>query len=144
MIKSLVIIFLLNITIFSVSYANEYNPTKLDENVSHVITQGTWKNKNQYGRYRLVVKNIGWGHVRSFIYLQWLNLNQEKETTEIISSIPITEFNDKDWRNFTSASYGKNKFIIKYKNRGRNTPQNATLIPTTLGKYKISIKHEEF
>ncbi len=144
MIKSSAIIFLLSFSLHSVTQAEEYNPKNLDGNISFVITHGLWEKGKQYGHYRLVVKNIGWGHTRSFIYLQWLHLNQEKEITEIISSIPITEFNTEDWRNFISASFVKNKFILKYENRGRNTPQKATLIPGIPGKYKINIKHEEF
>jgi hypothetical protein len=132
------------VTHFSSVQAEQFNPTSLDTEISLVATNGIWREGERYGRYRFVVKKIGWEHTLSYIYLQWLHLDQDKKETVIISSKPIREFNTGDWRFFTSVSFENGKYIIKYENRGRETPQEAILIPGGPGKYKINIKDEPF
>ena len=124
--------------------ADENNPEALDTDISFVITTGYWKEAGKYGRYRLVVKNPGWEHTRSILYLQWIYLDQKAQQPVVINSIPIEEFNKKDWRHFNSASFEKDKFILNYSNRGRGTAQKAILIPKAPGSYQIEIKDEPF
>ena len=124
--------------------AEESNPEALDSDISFVLTKGLWEVGEKNGRYRLVVKNLGWEHARSFVYLQWVYLDQKAEKSVVISSVSIGEFNKKDWRHFNSATYDKNKFILNYTNRGRGTAQKAILIPGEPGNYHIDIKDELF
>ncbi|MBD3670029.1 MAG: hypothetical protein HUJ29_04575 [Gammaproteobacteria bacterium] len=124
--------------------ADDFNPDKLDTDIDLVTTKGLWENNKEIGRYRLVVKKIGWEHTRSFIYIQWILLDQNQQEAKLIKSLPVDEFNTDDWRFFHSASFSNGEFILNYENRGRGTPQKAILTPGIPGKYKIEIKKENF
>ena len=124
--------------------AEEVNTIGLDTDISFVTTDGLWEVGQKYGRYRLVVKNVGWEHARSLIYLEWIYLDQNREETLVVKSVPIDEFNTGDWRHFRGASFVRNKYIIRYEKRGRETTRTAVLTPVNPGEYSIAIRDEPF
>jgi len=121
--------------------ANEYHPDfrgKVDTTIIHVSTGGLWKEGDNYGNWRLVVRNHGWEHTRSFLYLQWLKTDDEKKEVKEIKTVQITEFNAGDWRNVLNVEYQNDVFIIYYVLRGREGIHRSILKPALPGKYKMS------
>ena len=70
----------------------------------------SWQDGGTCGHYRLVVKKAGWEHSRSFVYLQWLRLDQDQQASKVTESMPIDEFNSGDWRYFHHASFREGKY----------------------------------
>ena len=136
--------FILILIIISVNsiFANEKSFKSLDSTIRFVSEDGLWQVGERYGRYRLIVEVLGWEHTRSFLYIQWIENFPKERKLKVISSIPVLEFNQKDWRYFSSATFDYDKYIIRYQNRGRETDQEAILKPGTPGEYKIQIAEE--
>ena|SRR4030065_969571 len=114
----------------------------IDTNIWRVSGGGLWmKSKNEYGNFRVIVRNEGWEHTRSFIELQWLRSDDEKQQVLELLTVPVTEFNDENWRNVSDVQYRKDTFIITFINRGEGeTVRTAILRPGLPGKYKIEFK----
>jgi hypothetical protein len=122
--------------------ANEFDhglKGELDTTIIHVSTGGLWKGGDNYGNWRLVVRNHGWEHTRSFLYLQWLKTYDKEKEVKEIKTVQITEFNTGDWRNVLNVEYRNDVFIIYYVLRGRDGFHHSILKPALPGKYKISI-----
>ena len=51
----------------------------IDPSIWRVVGGGFWQEGKSYGNYRVVVKNVGWEHTRSYLFLQWLKTDNEKE-----------------------------------------------------------------
>lgn len=124
--------------------ADQKDFVALDTAISFVTTNGSWQDGGTYGNYRLVVKKAGWEHTRSFVYLQWLRLDQDQQASKVTESMPIDEFNSGDWRYFHHASFREGKYTINYRNRGRERLREAVLTPGVPGNYSIEIKDQPF
>lgn len=124
--------------------ADQKDSVALDTAISFVTVNGSWQDGGMYGHYRLVVKKAGWEHTRSFVYLQWLRLDQDQQASEVIESMPIDEFNSEDWRYFHHASFKEGKYTINYRDRGREHLREAVLTPGVPGNYSIVIKDQPF
>jgi len=79
--------------------ANNQFDGGLDTTVFAVATGGYWKQGENYGNIRVVVRNLGWEHTRSQFYIQWLQSNDSTKTVEASSTIPIAELNERNWIN---------------------------------------------
>jgi len=110
----------------------------VDTTIIHVSTGGLWEQGVNYGRWRLIVRNLGWEHTRSLLYLQWLRIDDEMNEVIELKTIPIPEFNTGDWRNVLNVEYQNNGFTIHYGLRGRKGIHKATLKPELSGDYIIS------
>ena len=138
----ILILFFFTIALFPKVYASDIKLEQIDTHIIYISMNGLWQDGEKSGRYRLVVTRFGWEHTRSFIYLQWIQIDDKKRETIIVKSLPIEEFNKKDWRYFDSAVFQNSVYTIEYQNRGRETPQKATLVPGLPGKYSIDILEE--
>ena len=110
----------------------------VDTSISQIISGGLWEHEGDYGRWRLIVKNLGWEHTKSFLYLQWLQSDDDKKEVVEVKTIPISEFNEGNWRNVVSIDYTDNSFVIFYAMRAEGGTRKAILIPDLPEKYKIS------
>ena len=125
--------------------ADQKDSVALDTAISFVTVNGSWQDGGMYGHYRLVVKKAGWEHTRSFVYLQWLRLDQDQQASEVIESMPIDEFNSEDWRYFHHASFKEGKYTINYRDRERERlRENEVLDSGVPGNYSIVIKDQPF
>lgn len=135
------VILLLTFTLISSSaLANRYDLNfagRVDTMISDIATGGLWDEGENYGTWRLIVRNLGWEHTRSFLYLQWLKTDDENKKVVELITIPIPEFNTGDWSNVQKIEYQNNGFYIYYTKRGQDGMSKSTLKPELPGKYKI-------
>ncbi len=65
---------------FGIAFAGQ-SDTEFSDSVNpaiyHVSTGGMWKVNEDYGSWRVIVRNLGWEHTRSFLYLQWLRFDDK-------------------------------------------------------------------
>jgi len=111
----------------------------VDTAISDIATGGLWQQGSSYGNWRLIVRNLGWEHTRSFLYLQWLKIDEGKKEVRELLTIPIREFNTGDWRNIQKVEYQNNSFLIYYEIRGQEGANKATVEPALPGEYKINL-----
>lgn len=116
--------------------------TEIDPDIWVVKAGGLWtKSDSEYGNYRVFVKNMGWEHTRSFLYLQWLRSDDDKQQVIVLKTIPIPEFNEGDWYNIVDINRKDNTFLITYTVRGsQETQKTAVLVPRLPGKYRYVVK----
>ena len=112
----------------------------LNTTISEVATGGFWEQKQTYGTWRLVVRDLGWEHTRSFLYLQWLKTDDKNKNEIELKTVPIPEFNSANWHNVSNIEYKNGTFVISYMVRGEEVPQFAIIQPNLPGKYKIIMK----
>lgn len=125
------------------TYAEQYDtdfPGGLNSTISGVTTGGMWKENNTYGTWRLVARSLGWEHTRSYLYLQWLIIDDTNKKVSEYRTIPIQEFNDSNWHHVRNIKYKDQSFIINYTIRGEKAENVATIQPGLHGKYKIKLK----
>jgi len=125
------------------AYADRFDtdfPGGLNTTISDVTTGGMWKENNTYGTWRLVGRNLGWEHTRSYLYLQWLKIDDTNKKITEYRTMPIQEFNDSNWQHVSKIKYKDQTFIINYTIRGEEGENVATLQPGLPGKYKIKLK----
>jgi len=120
--------------------AGEAFVESVDPTVEHVLSGGLWEDKDSYGRYRVVVQNLGWEHTRSYLYLQWLETHDDTETITELMSIPVSEFNEGGWRNVQRIDRDGNVFVLHYTARGNEDIRKALLRPGKPGKYAITLE----
>ena len=52
----------------------------VDPLIWRVAGGGFWeRSNNEYGNFRVIVRNEGWEHTRSLVYLQWLKSDEKIE-----------------------------------------------------------------
>ena len=121
--------------------ADQSNPEfegGIDTTINDVSTGGFWKVGMNYGTWRLIVRNIGWEHTRSFLYLQSLKIDDNNKVLIEFKTIPITEFNSGDWRNVIDVKHHDDAFTIDFTLRsGREKIRKAILRPQIPGEYQI-------
>lgn len=111
---------------------------RADTTICHVSTGGLWEQGEKYGTWRVIVRNLGWEHTRSYIYLQWLKTDDEKKELIEIKTAPVPEFTTGNWRNVLNIEYQNEAFAIYYILRGRKKIHKAILKPKVPGEYKIT------
>ena len=136
------IVLILGWIVFNVSAsADQFDPEfagSIDTTINDISTGGLWEEGENYGRWRLIVRNFGWEHTRSFLYLQWLKIDDENKNVIEFKTIPITEFNSGGWRNVIDVEYHDGSFAIHYSERSsREKIHKAILRPEMPGEYQI-------
>lgn len=111
---------------------------RTDTTISHVVSGGLWEHNKDWGRWRIIVRNLGWEHTRSYVYVQWLKIDEGKKEIIELKTIPISEFNEGNWRNVEHVDYSDNSFVINYMNRAEEVSRKAFLVPDAPGIYEIS------
>jgi hypothetical protein len=111
----------------------------IDPEIWLLRSGGMWvKNDHEYGNYRVYVKNSGWEHTQSFLYLQWLGSDDSKQQVTVVKTIPIPEFNESGWYNVIDIKRNDNAFVIIFTARGHEEAQRtAVLSPGLPGKYRF-------
>lgn len=62
--------------------------------VSALHSGGYWTEGTKEGFYRVMATSAGTEHVKQQLMLQWLQLNAETQSYEIIQTIAVTEINE--------------------------------------------------
>ena len=111
----------------------------IDTTINNIAAGGLWKEGENYGKWRLIVRNPGWEHTRSFLYLQWLKIDDNNKDLIEFNTIPIAEFNSGDWRNVIDVKYHGGAFAIHFALRSsREKIRKAILRPELPGEYQIN------
>ena len=75
----------------------------------------------------------------SFLYLQWLKINENNKDLKEFKTIPITEFNSGDWRSVINVNYQDNAIAILSSLRSSQKEiRKAILRPEIPGEYQIN------
>lgn len=143
--KKIIFILLgISVAVSGVARSDNFDPSYsggLDTTIDQVLMRGLWTEGEKYGSWRLVSRNLGWEHTRSYLYLQWLLIDEDKQEQVEIKTVPVTEFNDKDWRHLQKIEYKDDVFIVTYVLRiDLDTEKKAFLKPGEPGKYTISFE----
>ena len=109
----------------------------VDTAISEICTGGFWEKSDNYGYWRLIVRNVGWELTRSYLYLQWLKIDENDKQVLEFKTMPISEFNSGKWMNVQKVEYKNDAFQIQYIMRNHDGFGKAELKPELPGKYKI-------
>ena len=87
------------------------------------------------------MKNEGWEHTRSFLYLQWLKTDDQKQEVRVLKETAVSEFNSGGWFHVMSVERRDNTFLISYVVRGEEEVKRlAELRPAMPGTYRFVVK----
>jgi len=113
----------------------------IDPDVWFVASGGLWKKSDtEYGNFRVIVRNEGWEHTRSSLYLQWLKSDDQKQRIVVLKEMPVSEFNSGGWFNVLHIERRDSTFLISYLARGEDTNKNAELRPGLPGVYRFVVR----
>jgi len=110
----------------------------VDTTIYHIVSGGFWEHEGDHGSWRLIARNLGWEHTKSYLYIQWLKADDEKQHIIELMTISISEFNEGNWRNIIKLEYSDNSFLIQYTVRSKESIEKAILVPGIPGKYKLT------
>jgi hypothetical protein len=121
------------------SLADQPGRNNIDANVWFVVSGGLWnKSESEYGNFRVIVRNEGWEHTRSAVYLQWLWSDDSKQRVVVVKEVPVSELNDGGWRNVMHVERKDNTFLISYTAREQeDAKKSAELRPGLPGTYRL-------
>ena len=115
---------------------DEVSAEIISPTVRVVASGGVWQADGRYGTCRIVVKAVGWEHVRHVIYAQWIVHDDETKTSSIINSLRVDELDARAWVNVQAVSYKAseklNVFTVRF--RTRDQPELEETIVLVLGK----------
>lgn len=103
----------------------------LDPAIHTVVTGGTWQQEGRYGNVRVVVRNEGWEHTRSFVYVQWLLSDEKTRQVRELLTLPVSAVNESGWVNVQTLELiggGENTRVrIRYLLRGEDGVKEGIL-----------------
>ena len=113
----------------------------IDPSIAFVATGGSWEShigsENVGGRYRVVVTNSGWEHVRSRMELQWIVLDQIARSSRIEQATNVKELDVGLWTIAQPTfDFSKQAFIFSA-TAGDGTEHRFVLRPKSLGTYSL-------
>lgn len=80
--------------------------SKLSPQVEEVITGGDWHRGEEDGRYRLIVRSMGYEHIYYDVYLQWVRISRDPNEDHVIErTVPIKELNGRQSLRFLSRNF---------------------------------------
>ena len=110
-------------------------------NVSEVVSGGTWTDGAASGWFRTVTVQVPGEPEVAQVYLQWIGSRSPVEPVELLTSVPVSEFNG---LKLPSASVsieaeteGEARIDIVGQESANHPPATVTLIATTPGHYTI-------
>lgn len=112
----------------------------IDPSVTRVLAGGTWSSGSESGTCRVVVQDLGWEHTRSYLYVQWLKNDAERQAVTEFMTLPVGEFNA-DWANVSDLHFEKDTFDIYFilRTDARGDKIRARLRPRAPGKYDFHV-----
>jgi hypothetical protein len=66
--------------------------------IETIISGGYWKQGQEEGHFRLILKLEGWEHLANRAFLQWVKQGNERGASVVLKSVPIREINNAHWR----------------------------------------------
>ena len=121
--------------------ADKFDPNYnggLDTSIDRVLMSGLWVEDEQYGRWRVISRNLGWEHTKSYLYIQRLRTDDKEKDLIEVETLPVSEFNDTGWSHIKNIEYEKEVFIVTYVSRiDINKIKKAHLTPGVPGQYEF-------
>ncbi|HEY8747139.1 MAG TPA: hypothetical protein VIM11_04145 [Tepidisphaeraceae bacterium] len=113
----------------------------IDPSIWRVVSGGAWKTRSGYGSFRVVVRKIGMENTRSYLFVQWLKTDEQKQKVTEFKTAPVSEFNEGDWPNVRDVRYENGVFLVSYVLRSQEERiRTAELRPSEPGKYEFVFK----
>ena len=114
--------------------------SRLPVEVSEVVSGGTWIDGQASGTYRTITIQNTVPVEAAEVYLQWIGARTPADPLQIMSSVPLREFNE---QNLASASItletereGEVRIIIAGQDGDARPVELLTFLATTPGLYK--------
>lgn len=112
----------------------------LGAQIETVASGGYWEANGKEGSYRVIILLEGWEHLSNRVFLQWLEVDQEKREFVSQRIVPIPEVNEGRWR-VTEARFElvDEQWRIVLPARGQEVERKATLsiVPSADFTYKM-------
>lgn len=112
----------------------------LEAQIETVASGGYWEANGKEGSYRIIILLEGWEHLSNRVFLQWLEVDQEKHDFVSQRIVPIPEVNEGRWR-VTEARFELvgEQWRIVLPVRGQEVDRKATLtiVPSADFTYKM-------
>lgn len=116
---------------------------RLDAIVWQVATGGLWEDGESYGKCRVVVLAGGAEHVRTFVYAQWLRLDEASKALVEYDTRDIPDFNSdlsKSVRSVTvdeKPTTGGVRFILVVHDQEKNQQDRVALVLKKPGVFQV-------
>lgn len=108
--------------------------------IETVASGGYWEANGKEGSYRVIILLDGWEHLSNRVFLQWVEVDQEKQEFHSLRIIPIPEVSEGRWR-VTEAKFELvgEQWRIVLPARGQDVDRKATLtvVPAADFTYKM-------
>ena len=118
-------------------------PAGVDLRVHEVTTGGLWNQGYRYGNYRVLVFGGSSDTVRSQIFVQWLERDDQRDTVTVAQTAPIRELNTARWIVVDDLAFVRdgppNRVRISFFERGRPGQQRVVLVLGEPGEYRLVI-----
>ncbi len=115
--------------------------------VSYVATGGIWENAGRYGKYRLVVVTEGVEHSGTYVYGQWLEIDESKHRLVAVATVPIDALNEKFSSvvqnvrfDYAASGDGKGVFKLILSERFPEKETQATVILRGPGDFEATVR----
>lgn len=109
----------------------------LGSRISYVATGGIWEQDGNFGRYRLIVVTEGVEHSGTYVYAQWLSIEESTGDLKAVATIPIDPLNKRFASvvqnvrfDYARSKSGKGTFDLILSER---LPEGETRATVTLG-----------
>lgn len=78
------------------SHASERRPggPSVPTSVAWVASGGYWETKSERGRYRIIVEEGGWEHVKSRIHIEWIAERSKEKRLAVVAAATVSELGD--------------------------------------------------
>jgi hypothetical protein len=113
----------------------------IEPSIARVLSGGTWSSGGDSGTCRVVVQDLGWEQTRSYLFLQWLKVDDGRREVTEFKTVPVAEFNEGDWANVTEVRHEKEGFVIDFILRSGEQAGKirAQLRPRGPGQYEFHV-----
>jgi hypothetical protein len=110
----------------------------LASKITYVATGGIWERDGRFGRYRLIVVTEGVEHAGTYVYAQWLSIEESTHEIEVVATEPIDSINNRFASvvqnvrfDYTRSKSGTGVFELTFSER---IPEEEARATVTLGK----------
>jgi hypothetical protein len=118
-------------------------PLPVDSAVSDVATGGSWREGDQSGMFRVVVRSGGRKSMRSDVVVQWLRWDARAEQPIEVRSVPVTELGRGGiivTGTRIEQEDGRPVIRLNIANAVTGATGEARVQPLAVGRYRVKIK----
>jgi hypothetical protein len=118
-------------------------PSAVDSAVSDIATGGSWREGDQSGMFRVVVRGGGRKAMRSEVVVQWLRWDDNADQPVEVRSVPITELSRGGiivTATRIDQEEGRPVIRLNIANAVTGASGEARVQPVGIGRYRVKIK----